>query len=112
MIKLQLLHLFFLSDYKLKCFKTGKNNSGGKWLSTAQPPKGWRANRNRYIHLAAVCTDMRICRKMPTNERVNSHPPLLLPLQSKRPRKVKRFSDDDIKCTLANGGAKVQEISE
>lgn len=25
MIKLQLLHLFFLSDYKLKCFKTGRN---------------------------------------------------------------------------------------
>lgn len=78
MIKLQLLHLFFLSDYKLKCFKTGENNSGGKWLSTAQPPIGWRANENRSIHAADICTDTKTHRKMPTDERVDSHPSLLL----------------------------------
>lgn len=78
MIKLQLLHLFFLSDYKLKCFKTGENNSGSKWLSTAQPPTGWRANENRSIHPTDICTDTYRHRKMPTGETVDSHPSLLL----------------------------------
>lgn len=58
MIKLQLLHLFFLSDYKLKCFKTGENNSGGKWLSTAQPPIGLGANKTRPIHPTDTGTDV------------------------------------------------------
>lgn len=35
MIKLQLLHLFFLSDYKLKCSKTEENNTGNKYIYPA-----------------------------------------------------------------------------
>lgn len=51
MIKLQLLHLFFLSDYKLKCFKTGENSSGNKWISTVQLLTGWGADRYRHINI-------------------------------------------------------------
>lgn len=32
MIKLQLLHLFFLFDYKLKCSKPEENNAGNKYV--------------------------------------------------------------------------------
>lgn len=78
MIKLQLLHLFFLSDYKLKCFKTGENNSGGKWLSTAQPPIGCGANKNKTHPPDRLRPRQVNTRKMPTDQRDGSHPSLLL----------------------------------
>lgn len=110
MIKLQLLHLFFLSDYKLKCFKTGENNSGNKWIQTVQLI-GWGANKHRHINLTDGHTDMQKYGKASTLHWAYSPLPWL-PVPAKNICLIKDGNElnalssaDDMKFELANGGA-------